>query len=523
MGSIYEDRMHMKTLIIPLVFATLANLLAAELRLPKVFSDHMVLQRDQSLPVWGWADPGTEVAVHFKSQRAKTTAGEDGKWMLELKAEPAEHQPQVLRIVAGKEQVSLQNVLVGEVWICSGQSNMGWRVNRSLDGDIDVASAHLPNIRLYQVERKVSDQPRETTDAVWQISTPQTLENFSAVAYHFGRTLNDVLNVPIGLIHSSWGGTPAISWTRMEAILSHPLLTERKIEWDEGMPVYAERYAAWQEEFAAWKASKNLTDADGPFNRRLYPDYPNPPNYDPMGSHRPATLFNGMIAPLIPYAIRGAIWYQGENDTHWQPKRYDERLEVMIRDWRSLWNNPQLYFGIVQLAGYGSSVADPENDTWPDLRESQRLLAARLEHAGQAVTIDIGESNDIHPVNKWAVGRRLARLALHDIFGKLEVRGGPEFDRAEFSDESVLVHFTQTGKRLHAFSQRELSGFTIAGEDGVFQPATATIESPTTVRVSAEGLRNPQSVRYAWLHYPADANLFNVERLPASPFQANRE
>ncbi len=266
-------------------------------------------------------------------------------------------------------------------------------------------------------------------------------------------------------------------------------------------------------------------ELESSFNEALLREYPDSPPKPPRpdSPHRPASLANGMLAPVAPFAIRGAVWYQGETDTHWEPEHYDERLRVMVDDWRAWWENEDLNFGVVQLANFMRTKEEPSDDNWPKLRESQRQLVRSLPNSGLVVTIDLGEMNDIHPLNKQDVGRRLARWALTDVYGILELRGGPEVASADFRGQEVWMTFDQVGSGLHIMDSYVLGGFTVAGADGVFYPAEARIEDPNQVIVHSTSVPEPVHVRYGWENNPVDASLTNKERLPASPFEIRKD
>ena len=270
------------------------------------------------------------------------------------------------------------------------------------------------------------------------------------------------------------------------------------------------------------RVESRLDSAVGEWQLRQYPDAPKRPP-PPDSPYRPASLANGMLSPIVPFALRGVVWYQGESDADWEPRRYDERLRVMMEDWRDWWENPSLQFGVVQLAGFLPPKPEPSDDPWPNLREAQRDLVDALPHSGLVVTVDIGEANDIHPQNKQEVGRRLSRWALTDVYDRLELRGGPVPAKADFREDRVIIQFAQTGSGLHILDGMKVGGFTLAGADGVFVPAEARIEGKTRVVVSAPGLAGPVHVRYAWQNNPIDANLGNRQRLPAVPFELMAE
>jgi len=482
---------------------------ASALEVSNIFSDHMVLQQQMPVQVWGRAEPGEQVRVRFGSAVVEAQADSEGSWQLSLPPMEASFDPQVLAITAGSDELVFEDVLVGEVWLCSGQSNMNRPLELLQDADIEILAARHPEIRLYQVNHVTAEKPRFSAPGVWQVCSPETVANFSATGYFFGRDIRQAMDVPVGLIQSAWGGTPVIAWTRMEAMDQHPQLVGKLAEWEASLETYEERTEAWKRQQQA------LEDAGMPDLR--------PWRTQPMGRdhhHYPSNLAYGMLGPIAPYSIRGVIWYQGESDTGWNPGDYDERLEVMVEDWRQLWGREDLPFGIVQLASYMAPRSEPSNDPWPQLRGAQRELTNRLKNTGLAVTIDLGEANDIHPYNKQGVGRRLARWALADVYDVVELRGGPELVTAKVDQNHAVLTFKATGSGLHIFDGHTLEGFTIAGADEVFFPAEARIVDGETIVVQSENVTEPMWVRYAWQSNPAEANLTNVERHPASPFES---
>lgn len=490
------------------------------LELPAIFSDRMVLQQGQPLPVWGKAQAGAEVSVAFGKQSAEAVADAGGNWMAVLSPENASATPATLRVRSGGEEIAFDGVLVGEVWLCSGQSNMEWSVENSLDGDLVALGGGNPDLRLYRVDRFASTTPRFSAKAKWADADKETIPPFSAVGFHFGKTLQPVLGVPVGLIAASWGGTPAAAWTRPGVMDRHPLLIAHLAEWEEGMKKFPERFAAYEAKCAEWRKSKGLPP-DAKVDHWTQRDAPKPPPYDPGGPNRPGSLANGMLATVAPFAIRGVIWYQGETDTAWVPEKYHERLAVMVEDWRAWWNHPALAFGVVQLAAHKEPVAGPSDDAWARLRESQRQFVLGDPHAGMAVAVDVGEANDIHPYDKETVGQRLARWALADVYKKISLRGGPEPADASF-DGSVRIRFESVGGGLWSFDGAELKGFTLAGEDGVFHEAKAEIRGKETVEVSSPAVPAPHVVRYAWASNPRGANLTNKQRHPAGTFELRK-
>ena len=393
-------------------------------------------------------------------------------------------------------------------------------VAQMLNPDLVSLGGQNPLLRLHLVDRFASPAPRFSSNSTWTESDAKNISAFSAVGFHFGSVLQRVLGVPVGLVAASWGETPAIAWTRPVVLDKHPLFVQHVAEWEKGMMTFPERNAAYLAKCAEWNTSKGFP-ADAKVDHWTNRDAPRPPPYDPNGSKRPGNLANGMLATVAPYALRGAIWYQGENDTNWVPEKYDERLALMVADWREWWGNPELAFGVVQLASHGQPAPGVSDDPWSRLRESQRRFVLADPHAGLAVAHDVGEANDIHPQDKETVGQRLARWALADLYGKIKLRGGPEPIEADFA-AAVRIRFESVGGGLWAFSGPELNGFTLAGADGVFHPATAEIQGKDTVVVVSPDVTEPRAVRYAWSKNTRGANLANRQRLPAPAFELTK-
>lgn len=506
----------------PLMISRLLFLLVAmttsavALEMPNIFSDGMVLQRQAPVKIWGKAEPGASVQIKFAGQEVEAQTDSNGNWSAVLKPMEASFEERELSVQSGEKSKKFQDVLVGEVWLCSGQSNMQWPINKSTDGDIAKLGANDKYLRLYKVGFGTSTEPQFSSRSRWMKDTPTHAGTFSAVAYFFGRDLRKVLDVPVGLIQSAVGGTPVIAWTRQEAFTNFPPLQEKEKEWEADLATFDDKLAAWKEDYQQWLQKKGISEEDYVKHKRQ--GAPRKPE-GADSPHRPASLANAMIAPVAPYSVRGAIWYQGEADARWEPQDYGKRLGVMIQDWRQWWEMPEMPFGIVQLANLGVPKAKPSDDPWPKLRESQRRLAQSDPNVGMAVAIDIGEENDIHPTNKAAVAHRLARWALADVYQKLPLAGGPEVVSATAEGESIVLNFDQVGGGLHSIDAKQLKGFTVEDANGRFRNVPAKIVGKEKVRLSTKGITQPKRVRYAWQSNPVDASLGNKERLPASPFE----
>jgi len=647
---------------------------AEDLQLPNVFSDHMVLQRETPVNVWGKAVPNTLITVEFKDQIKITTSDFEGLWMLQLDPMPACKKGEVMTVSSPSNESVFADVVVGDVWLCSGQSNMEWPLEHTTNGDIEIASPEDPLIRLYQVERIVSPEPRFTAASTWETCSAASVRRFSAVGYYFGENLNQVLDIPIGLIDSSWGGTPLVAWVEESALLKYGHTAEEIERWNRMLENYEAAYTTWKRKVedyektngtkviyedagitesekdlfepgfddTDWKQTdlpdmieNHIGEVDGVvwYRRKvaLPESFQNRPlslhlgpiddqdvtfvNGVEVGSHtgingnshmisrvyeigdsvntepsmtiavrifdkvggggfsgsdqsmalirsdeesiplagpwkyfdggslpsavgpwsipglgepqgpnspnRPGILAASMLTPVCPYSLKGAIWYQGESDAGWDPDQYEQRLEILLKNWESRWNQATLPFGIVQLANFTEPTSEPTDGGWQRIRDSQLRFSQAHENVGLAVTIDLGETDDIHPRNKKDVGGRLARWALADIYGKLSVGSGPTLKESTSSGNAMLLSFGNIGNGLKAMNGTPLNGFTIAGQDRVFHLAEAKIVSRNSIEVFSPEVAKPVAVRYAWSNNPEEANLVSEQRLPASPFRTD--
>jgi sialate O-acetylesterase len=482
----------------------------SSLWLPAVFGDHMVLQRDKPITLWGKALASSSVEVFVDDvSKAKVDVDRLGNFRLALPAMPA-GGPHALRIVAGAESRVFADVLVGEVWVASGQSNMEWTIKNSSTPAAYIQEAqNRPAIRLFNVstKKRPATQPMSDVEAAWQVCSSESAPGFSAVAYHFGVKLQDELGgVPIGLINASWGGMPAEAFTPNEA-LQFDAMKPTLEDWDRRLSRYDELQKKFESDLAAWEALEEPT--------RKATTKPAAPA-GPMSPNRPGNLWNGMIHPLVPYTMRGFIWYQGESNAN-RAGQYVPLLSAMIASWREAWGAPDAPFLIVQLANYRAPNPEPvPQSEWADLRAAQRVVAKEPGN-GMAVIIDIGEEKDIHPRNKHDVGRRLALLALRDTYGKADlVAEGPTPSGWKVEGNQVVISFDHTGGGLVA-KDGKLESFAIAAADGDWVWADARIVGDTVV-LSSETVAVPARVRYAWSNNPR-ATLFNRQGLPAGPFE----
>lgn len=470
------------------VASSLAWSSLADVRLPALFSDHMVLQRGKPVPVWGWADDGEQVTVSFRGKTARATA-KDGKWMVKLGKLQA-GGPDILT-VEGKNRIELRDVLVGEVWVCSGQSNMEWPLKASFQSQSDIAASTNPNLRIFKVPKRKATSPQQDVQASWAQADPETVPNFSAVAYYFGRDLQQALQVPVGLVETCWGGSPAEVWMSREALSAN-----KEYQQDILQP-YEE-------------AVKKAQAANDP---KMRPGW------------QPSELYNAMIAPLIPYGIAGAIWYQGESNAG-RADQYRRLFADMIKNWRTDWDQGNFPFLLVQLAPWDNNkkrtveqiTEKPVDSDWAELREAQLLATQQLPKVGMAVITDVGDKDDIHPTKKVPVGARLALAARAIAYGEKVEYAGPVFKKMKVKDGKAILSFTHAGSGLEARGGK-LTGFAICGPDKKFVWADAVIEDGKVV-VSSPQVEEPIAVRYGWANYPV-VNLWNKAGLPATPFRTD--
>lgn len=488
----------------------------ANVTLPDVISDAMVLQRDRVVPIWGKADPGEVVSVRFAGQTKKTTTDKDGKWLIRLSAMRANATPAVMTI-EGKNRIELKNILVGEVWLVAGQSNMQRLLSETANGAEAIAAANHPLIHLFNVSRQVAFKHAVPPLGVWQSCTPESVKQFSAVGYYFGVELQTALNVPIGLINSSYGGSQAEAWTPVEYLNASPDLkptVDRTKIWDEERPRVRAQY---DEALKKWREEAEKARAAGARPQ------PSPSVPDALREYRIASsIYDGMIAPLIPFYIRGAFWYQGESNEA-RAQQYGILLPTMIKAWRERWGEGDFPFGIIQLPNYRDSKEEPADEAWSYVREAQRLTAQSVAKTGLIVTIDIGEAHDIHPKNKLDVGRRMARWALAAVYGRHSVKSGPTFQSATTTaaGTEMLLTFTDVGRGLKARDGGKLQEFAIAGTDHKWHWAEAQIVGRNRVKVWSPSVPRPVAVRYAFNNNPKNPNLTNDTGLPASPFRTD--
>ena len=511
--------------------ALLATVALADVKPNHLFSDHMVLQRGVAVPVWGTASPGEQVTVTFGDQKQSAIAADNGKWMIRLASlqtgGPAE------MTIAGKNSITIHDVLVGEVWIGSGQSNMqfpfaaapnGGAYNGVKNVEQELPAANYPLLRMYTVKTKLSAEPVDDTDGQWDVCTPDSAKTFSAIGYFFSRDLLQEINVPVGFIHSSFGASTAEAWISKTAMDGDPRLSGLMKNFQTSVTAFAARKAATPAAAAAPTPTPapaappaTLPTTQGARGRgaRAARGGARGPRSPYTDQHNPTVLWNGMLNPLVPYAFCGVIWYQGESVLGGTAgdKLYPAVMETLLKSWRAAWGEGDFPFYVCQLAGQDTGSNNPI------IRESQAAILT-LPNTGMAVTIDIGEQHNVHPKNKQDVGDRLSRIALAKVYGQPIEYSGPVYDSMSVQGNSIRIKFT------HADGLTARGGplktFVIAGADGKFVPATATIDGNSVVVLSPD-VPNPANVRYAWMNWAEGCNLYNSASLPAAPFRTDRD
>lgn len=477
--------------LISIALISFAHLGLADVKLPNVIGSGMVLQRDMAVPVWGWAEAGEEVTVSFAGQTKKTKAGDNGKWIVKLDSLEANAKGSTLTI-SGKNKINLDNILVGEVWICSGQSNMEWAIRQSMNPKEEAAAANYPQIRLFNVPgHTVSPLPKDEGAGQWQVCDPNSANNFSAVGYFFGRRLHKDLKVPVGLIGSNWGGTRIEPWTTLAGFESVPELSK-----------IADQVKNYKQDTR-------------------------------VGGGQPSAIYNSMVHPLTPFAMRGGIWYQGESNGS-EGITYYQKKHALVNGWRKAFQNKDLAFYWVQLANFQKESDKPEGgEGWARLREAQ-TKALDIPGTGMAVITDIGAANDIHPKNKQDVGWRLAQWALHQTYGQKDlVPSGPLYKSHKVEGNTIRLSFNHAGSGLMVGKKTgleptaevkdgKLEHFSISGKDNKWVWADARIDGQTVI-VESNEVSAPVAVRYGFTMNPAKANLYNKEGLPAGPFRTDKE
>jgi sialate O-acetylesterase len=510
---------------------TMTGLALADVTPHPIFSDHMVLQRDVPVTVWGKADPKEAVTVSIGPAKVQGEADDKGMWSVTLPAHKA--GTDLTLTIAGKNTVTFKNVAYGDVWVCSGQSNMEWtlRMLPKDDQGMTVAkSAANPMIRLITIQKRPSGKPEydfpvvaskrkfgeqeiTVTAGKWEECKPETVYDFSAVGYFFGKDIQSSQKIPVGLIADNWGGTPAEAWTSREALDAVPELKYYHERFDKALASFDEAKAEkdYQAAMAKWKEATEKAKAEGkPLPRQ--PFKASAPSRNP---NSPSTLFNGMLHPIVKFQVKGAIWYQGESNAG-RAREYYTLLPTMISDWRKQFNQPLPFF-VVQLAPFRASGNDKVE--YAELRDSQWQTSKRMKDVGTAIITDVGDETDIHPQQKGPVGQRLALCARAMVYGENVEYLGPEYAGQTIAGDKVTITF-KNAKGLMA-KGGDVVGFTVCGEDKVFKPAKAVVSGETII-VSAEGVEKPVAVRFGWVNFAKPTlNLYNGAGLPAVPFRTD--
>jgi sialate O-acetylesterase len=538
--------------------------LSAAIRLPAIFGDNMVLQRNVKVPIWGWANPGEEVQIIFRSKAFKAVADQNGKWNTKLGIYSAGGPYQML-VKAGTEQVTIKNILIGDVWVTSGQSNMEFGIQTERNGAEAIAKATDTLIHFFYVPMAFALEPKSDIAGVnanspngkWVVCSPQIMNNpqwawhgFSAAGYYFAQQIRHTTGAPVGMIATYKGGTPAQAWVSVDGLKKQPAFTnyvskhqaladhyeDAKATYPQQLSTYNDALKQWNDEVGKdyavitkqWTADVVQAKAAGqkppaqPKPSRPAPQNPTPPE---GGFGAPGNLYNAMVAPIIPYGIKGVIWYQGEGNGDRLPDavEYKDLFPRLINDWRAHWQQSDLPFIFVQLTNYRNPAVQPSEGNWPWVREAQ-LKTLLLPQTGMAVITDIGEADNIHPKNKLDVGLRLALAARHVAYGENIVFSGPIYRSMKIEGNKIRITFTNIGSGLTTDTTNkgnviELKGFGIAGSDQKFSWAKAMIDGNTVV-VWADDIKDPIAVRYNWADNPP-GNLYNKEKLPAAPFRTD--
>lgn len=491
---------------------TIAVLLAcagsslAEVSLPSIYSDNMVLQRGKPLTVWGWGTPGEQVEVQIGDSSATSSVSHSGVWSVTINSRPAAESTTFV-VKGASNRIELSNVAVGDVWLCSGQSNMAWSVENAWDADLEIPIANHPKIRLLTIANHGAQFPCHTFRGKWEPCSPDSVREFSAVGYYFGRLLQERVGVPIGLIDNAWGGSTCEAWIPTELLESDQAYAPLMASWQRRLEEKSEEFAKYEAALTpaclAGKVPPRRPPWDGAITER----------------HRPGNLFYGRLFPLLQTRLCGVIWYQGEANSR-RSQQYQSLFPLMISAWREALREEELPFFWSQLPDYHSEGGPPRASAWAQLREAQTLALDQTSHTGQAVTIDLGEAGTIHPRDKRSVARRLARLALSEVYGLEIACRSPRLQSVEIVDNAVIVTLTDSEGGLCTVDAKQLLGFTLAGSDRQFYTAQAELLKDNRVRVTCDWVSKPVAVRYAWANNPI-CNLYTKEGLPVTPFRSD--
>ncbi len=496
------------------VFA-LAGSSYAELKLPAIFGDSMVLQQKQEDPVWGWDTPGTSVTVFFVDQVKTAEADNDGRWEVKLDSMSANAAPRTMTIKGTTERV-LKDILIGEVWMCSGQSNMRFNLKDDWKGDLESMTGSIPGMRFIHVPEVGTQDLQTDFKGKWDLCTPESCKDFSAIGFFYGRYLHQILGVPVGLINNAWSGSAAEAWVRRESLQNDPRFHDTMEGWKmrEEQITSATAQSDYHAAMEAWQKETAAAQGEG----KAAPRAPDSPQALLTGHSRPGNIFNGVVNPTIGYGVKGVIWYQGESNSTraWE---YARLFPFMIERWRAEWQQGDFPFYWVQLADYRDEVPEAGDAMWAELREAQTKTLS-LPNTGQAVITDLGEANDIHPKNKLDVAARLVRWALAKDYGMKIPYRSPEFKSSSITGNRIAVTLDCYGGVLRTKDVAEVRGFAICGTDKVWQWAQAKIAGDDTLEVWSEKVSEPVAVRYAWADNPV-CNLLTKDGLPVTPFRSD--
>ncbi len=507
-----------KSACILLLVVLATSLQAVQFKTSSMFSDGMVIQRDMPMNVFGTGEPGEIITVSFKNNKNKTKVGNTGKWFVELPKVAASSTSSILTVSSGKDTIEIKDVLVGDVWLCSGQSNMDRSVASFKNAEQDIASANFPEIRLFTIPNTSSITPLGDVKGAWAKCSPESVKSFSAVGYYYGRTLYQNLNIPLGLIESASGGTPIETWIPLDLQMREdPAVVSIMKKMEDNPYSEAGEEKKHEQLISAWEIKMSKWNEKGKKGRA--PRKPRKKGDPRLHKNCPGNLCNGMIFPIVQFPIKGAIWYQGESNAG-RADNYLLSLELLASSWRKMWKQEELPLYIVQLPNFRAPwLAPAGKSNWASMREVVLQASKQIPNVGFAVTIDLGEAGDIHPQNKQDVGDRLGRVALHETYGKKDfVWTGPIVESCLFDAGKVIVTFENGGAPLAVNKGEKLYGFALTGTAGTAVHAEALILDGNTVEVSSKNIKEPVAIHYAWGDNPVGSNLINKEGLPASPF-----
>jgi sialate O-acetylesterase len=530
----HVNKLIKSTVINTLLFSvTLFNIKAlANVEPAALFTNNMVIQQQTNAAIWGKSDPKEKIAITASwGESVSTVADKLGYWQAILPTPTAQRgNPKSYSIeFKAKNTIVINNVQVGEVWLASGQSNMSYSIDRLNIARDQIGAANFPYIREFKVKKNASITPVDKVVGEWISANENSVLNFSGTAYFFAREIHQATGLPVGIVNASWGGTQIETWLAKDSQFNHKPTQKIKADFDRRALVFNAQESAkvYQEQLKKWQADKKSAEANGKLFSQRKPYLPEHPH---LGKNYPSNLYNGMINPIKEYAVKGVIWYQGENNgtSAERGRFYQTQLMQLINDFRDDWNMPNLPFYVVQLANFKKAQSNPvePNQYWPYVRESMRKVTDTLKHTGMVVTIDIGDANNIHPTNKMELGRRLSLLALKNEYNQDLVASGPSYQSAKINGNKVMLTFSEVGSGLTTDDGQPLAGFVMENRNGEYIWADAKIipgikNNTQQVEVSSPKVNKPKSIKYGWANNPNMLNLYNKEGLPASPFSTN--